>query len=174
MKYLVLFLALSAVVAVDSPAKTNVPKQFPLWNFDEIGPSCRAKGRLQDREYCNSKLMETIISFGKGSIPVLISQLQDTRHKTTRPIYDFWSETSAADIAYFILNDLFTDSDWATRTMPGLDALPEKCIESAETCWRAFVKKHGRKFVHDQWLAAWNVNKDRIYWDEQTRCFRVR
>jgi hypothetical protein len=119
--------------------------------------------------------MDQIIAQGKTSIPILISQLTDTR-RTKEPIYDFWSYTTAGDIASFILNDLFTDSDWTTSTMPGLESLQnkeDKCEDGAEACWRRFLKKHGRKFVQDQWRAAWNANQDRIFWDEKARCFRV-
>jgi|ERR1700686_4113422 len=148
------------------------PKAYPLWAFDEFGHTCRAKGRLQDRDYCASHLMDQIISDGKDAIPVLISQLRDTR-PTKEPIYDYWARTTAGDIAYFILNDLFTDSDWKTFNMPGLESLNDKCHSYAEDCWQMFLKKHGRKFVQDQWLAAWKKNKDRVYWNEEARCFRL-
>lgn len=150
------------------------PKEFPLWKFDEMTnyPTCRAKGRLQDKGYCDSKLVDQIVAQGKASIPVLISQLTDSR-QTRKPIYDFWSQTTAGDIAYFFLNSLFTDSDWKTFNMPGLDALKDQCDADSETCWRRFLKVHGRKFVQDAWLAAWTANQDRIYWDKNARCFRL-
>ena len=133
---------------------------------------CRAKGRLQDKEYCESKLMDQIIARGKEAVPILISQLTDTRDGK-KPIYDYWSQTTAGDIAYFVLNDLFSDSDWKTFNMPGLESLRDNCDDAAENCWRRFLRKHGRKYVQDQWLAAWRLNKDRVYWDEQARCFRL-
>ncbi len=149
-------------------------KEFPLWKFDEMTtyPTCRAKGRLQDHEYCSSKLIDQIVAQGKASIPVLISQLTDTR-RTRKPIYDYWHYTTAGDIAYFTLSDLFTDSDWKTFNMPGLEALDHPCNDDSETCWRRFLESHGRKFVQAQWLAAWTANKDRVYWDKTARCFRV-
>jgi len=148
------------------------PKSFPLWDFDEVNHTCRAKGRLQDKEYCKSKLMDRIVGQGTGAVPILISQLTDTR-KSKEPIYDYWSQMTAGDIAYFVLNDLFTDSDWTTFNMPGLEALRNNCRDASEACWSGFLKKHGRKYVQDQWLAAWNGNKDRVYWDLQARCFRL-
>ena len=149
------------------------PKVYSLWDFDEEGPSCRAKGRLQDRGYCNSRLMDQIVADGKEAIPILISQLRETR-PTKEPIYDYWSLTTAGDIAFFMLNDLFTDSNWKTFNMPGLELLHDKdCRGTAEDCWRIFLKRHGRKFVQDRWLVAWNKNKDLIYWDDEARCFRL-
>jgi hypothetical protein len=148
------------------------PGGFRLWEFDEISHTCRAKGRLQDRDYCASKMMDQIVAQGKAAIPTLISELTDTR-RTKEPIYDHWSYTNAGDIAYFVLTNLFTDSNWTTFNMPGLEDLNEKCGEAAETCWRRFLTKHGRKFVQDRWLSAWNANKERVYWDETARCFRL-
>src|SRR5690242_1915038 len=105
---------LATLAGRNAVGQTNPPKvkKFPLWKFDELtsNHTCRAKGRLQDKGYCNSKLMDQIIAQGKDSIPVLISQLTNTR-RTQEPIYDYWSYTTAGDIAYFILTDLFTDSD---------------------------------------------------------------
>ncbi|HVP46052.1 MAG TPA: hypothetical protein VMT32_05695 [Bryobacteraceae bacterium] len=169
-------LLLAALASGNSAGQTPRPKvkEFPLWKFDKMTtyPTCRAKGRLQDKGYCESKLIDQIIAQGKASIPVLISQLTDTR-TTEQPIYDFWSYTTAGDIAYFILTSLFTDSDWKTFNMSGLESLNEPCDEPAETCWRKFLGDHGRKFVQDRWRAAWNANADRVYWDENARCFRL-
>jgi len=147
-------------------------KTYQLWNFDEQGFSCRAKGRLQDRDYCASHMMDQIVADGKSAIPILISQLRETR-PSPKPIDDYWTQTTSGDIAYFILTDLFADSDWKTFTMPGLKALREPCDRYAEDCWDRFLKKHGRSFVQKQWPSAWNKNKDRIYWDDTARCFRV-
>jgi hypothetical protein len=175
-------LSIAIVLLLATPAGRNAggqtappkAKEFPLSKFDEMTtyPSCRAKGRLQDKGYCDSRLMDQIIVQGKASIPVLISQLTDTR-RTQEPIYDFWSYTTDGDIAYFILTDLFTDSDWKTFNMPGLELLNHACDATAETCWRKFLEKRGRKFVQDQWITAWSANEDRVYWDENARCFRV-
>jgi hypothetical protein len=157
-------------------SQTSTPKlrEFPLWKFDEMTtyPTCRAKGRLQDKENCESKLVDQIIAEGKASIPILISQLTDSR-RTREPIYDYWSYTTAGDIAYFILHSLFTDSDWKTFNMPGLEALNDHCSDAAETCWRRFLKTHGRKFVQAKWLATRAANKSRVYWDESARCYRL-
>lgn len=70
-----------------------------------------------------------------------------------------------------VLVPLLTPEDYSPMTsaalasksgssnMPGLEALKDNCNDSAETCWRRFLKEHGRKFVQDQWLATWNANK---------------
>ena len=146
-------------------------KSFPLWNFDERGGTCRAKGRLQDKDYCDSKLMDQIVAQESNAIPVLISQLADSR-KVKEPIYDYWSSMTVGDIAYFILNDLFTDADWSTFNLPGLTPFKYGCSNTAEQCWRAFLKTHSRESIQRQWRAAWNASSAFIHWDAPARCFR--
>ena len=134
--------------------------------------SCRAKGRFQDKEYCDSQVVNQILALGKDAIPFLISELTDDR-KTKHPIYDLWTYTAAGDIANSFLFDLFTAPDWTVSPMPELESLHMECSHPGEPCWRKFLHKNGRKFVQEQWRAAWEANKDRIYWDESARCFRL-
>src|SRR5260370_25027798 len=128
-------LVILAGINADGQSAAQSPKPYPLWNFDEVEGMCRAKGRLQDKDYCGSKMMDKIVADGKPAVPILISQLTDPR-ETKKPIYDYWGQTTAGDIAYFILNDLFTDSNWTTFNRPGLEALKDDCNGPAETCWR--------------------------------------
>jgi hypothetical protein len=173
---LLLILTLFGVPTVSSAqahSATKKARAFPLWNFDEREGMCRAKGRLQDLEYCSSKTMDEILARGKDAIPILISQITDTR-PTKEPIYDYWPAMRVGDVATFILEDLFLDADWKTFNMPGLEVLNHNCDAPSWECWDRFLKKHGRRFVQSHWQAAWNKNKDRIHWDEKARCFRLR
>lgn len=149
-------------------------KEIQLWRFDELTApgSCRAKGRLQDRNYCDSQVVNQILALGKEAIPFLISELTDDR-KTKHSIYDLWTYTAAGDIANSFLFDLFTSPDWTIPPMPELESLHMECTRPGEPCWRKFLHKNGRKFVQDQWRAAWEANKERIFWDETARCFRL-
>jgi hypothetical protein len=169
---LVATLVTLATPRVATQVSGQAPKTFELWKFDEAEGMCRAKGRLQDKEYCDSRMVDQVVAQRKAAIPILISQITDTR-ETSRPIYDFWDYTTAGDVATFLLNDLFTDSDWKTFNMPGLEGLRDKCDSPSWVCWHRFVKKHGRTFIQKQWLAAWNANQDRIYWSTEARCFRL-
>jgi hypothetical protein len=155
-------------------SKPEPVKEFPLWKFDELTApgSCRNKGRFQDKEYCDSQVVDQILAQGKEAIPILISQLTDTR-KTKHPIYDLWSYTAAGDIANTLLFDLFTASDWTIAPLPELESLQMECSHPGESCWRKFLRKNGREYVQKKWRAAWETNKDRIYWDEPARCFRL-
>jgi hypothetical protein len=116
--------------------------------------------------------VDRIVAQGKNAVPVLISQLTDAR-ELKEPIFDFWNRMTVGDVANAVLESLFTDSDWKTFNMPGLESIRPKCAGSAAACWQMVLKRHGRKFVQDQWLAAWNKNKDRVYWDAKARCFRL-
>jgi hypothetical protein len=149
------------------------PKSFPLLNWSGMG--CRAKGRLQDRDYCRSKIMDQILAQGTDAVPILISQIMDAR-ALKEPAFDFWNSMTVGDLAAAILGDLFTDSDWQTFNMPGLERVTLTVCDPkvpAYECWQSIVKEHGRKFIQDQWLAAWNKNKDRVYWDTKAGCFRL-
>jgi hypothetical protein len=55
--------------------------------------------------------------------------------------YDYWSVITSGDIAYFILGDLFADSDWRR---PGRESLHDACDSYAEECWQTPLRKHGR------------------------------
>ncbi len=148
----------------------NTPHKFALTKFDNSG--CRFKGRVQD---CSGKVMSQILAGGKTSIPILISQLTDTG-RTKEPIEDYWSVTSSGDIAFLVLTDLFTEDDEQTFNMPGVPnwaIVSSDCQNSAETCWREYLAKHGRKSVQQAWLQAWNKYKDQIYWERTARCFQI-
>jgi hypothetical protein len=144
-------------------------KGFPLANFDEIG--CRAKGRFQDKDYCKSTVVDQILAQGKDAIPILISQITDTR--SAKEPFDFWGPMTVGDVAYVVLYNLFLDADWKTFTMPGLKQIDLDCGAASFQCYQELLKKHGRKFIQNQWLAAWNANQDRVYWDARSRCFRL-
>jgi hypothetical protein len=158
-------------IAVADPAQVQgQQRKFLLSKFDNFG--CRSKGRTQD---CSGKVMQEILAGGKSSIPILISQLTDTA-LTEEPIEDYWGHTNSGDVAYIVLTDLFLDADWETFNMPGVPDWPtvmKGCDLGAEGCWRKYLRKHGRKSVQQAWLRAWNLWKDRVYWEPTARCFRI-
>ena len=116
--------------------------------------------------------MDQILAQGKDAIPILISQITDTR-PAKEPIYDFWGPMTVGDVAYLVLSSLFLDSDWKTRTMPGLNQIDLDCGAAADQCYQQLLKKHERKLIQNQWFTAWNANKNRVYWDTRARCFRI-
>ena len=153
------------------PAQTAAAKPYPLQTWKNI--TCRAKGRFQDREYCSSKIIEQIVADGKSSIPILISQITDARW-IEEPVYDFWPRIRAGELANFILADLFLDDTWTKSTMPPLFPAAPPCHDDSATCWSNFRKTHSLATIQAAWLKFWNENKDRIYWDDKARCFRLK
>ena len=136
--------------------------KYSLTQFDNSG--CMAKGRVQD---CSSgTVMQQILADGKNAIPILISQLTETA-KTKNEIADYWGDTRSGDVAFVVLNDLFTDDDLQTFGMPGVPN------SAAQACWDEYLRKHGRMPVKQAWQRAWNLDKNEIYWDAKARCFQV-
>jgi hypothetical protein len=145
--------------------------KYSLSQFDNSG--CMAKGRVQD---CSSgTVMQQILADGKNAIPILISQLTETA-KTKNEIADYWGDTRSGDVAFVVLNDLFTDDDLQTFGMPGVpdwSIVQKRCNSAAQACWDEYLRKHGRMPVKQGWQRAWNLHKNEIYWDAKARCFRV-
>jgi hypothetical protein len=165
---LCLSLAISLATSAQGPSPGS-PKTYPLSTWSNV--TCRAKGRFQDRDYCSSAIIDQIVADGKSAIPVLISQITDTRW-IPEPVYDYWPRIRTGELAHFILSDLFTDDTWQKSTMPSLFPA-QKCDAAAWVCWADFRKTHSLKEIQGRWLAFWKANENRIYWDGKSRCFRL-
>lgn len=144
--------------------------KYPLTQINNEG--CMAKGRVQD---CRGTVMQRILGDGRAAIPVLISQLTETT-RTKYEVADYWVDSRSGDVAYIILVDLFTDSDLHTFELPdALDwaAVMRGCDSTAQGCWDRYLRKHGRRSVQRTWMRAWNLHKDKAYWDNKEQCFRI-
>jgi len=125
---------------------------YPLTEFVN---GCMGKGRVQD---CSGLVVRQILADGKDAVPILISQLTETA-RTKYQIEDFWGDTRSGDVAFVVLNDLFTDADLHTFEMPGVpdwSAVQKGCNGAAQGCWNEYLRKHGRKSVRQAWQRAWN------------------
>src|SRR5579872_2670118 len=111
------FWALSSYCSASGQSSLPQRKAYALQTWSNL--SCRAKGRFQDREYCSSAVIDQIVADGKSSIPVLISQITDSRW-IAEPVYDYWPRIRTGELAYFILDNLFLDDTWEKSTMPPL------------------------------------------------------
>ena len=144
-------------------------KAYPLSTWTNM--TCRAKGRFQDRGYCDSLVIDQIVADGKSAIPVLISQITDSRW-IAEPVYDFWPRIRTGELSYFILSDLFLDDTWRKSTMP--DLFPARsCAAPAWVCWGEFRKAHSLADLQARWMDFWKANEDKVYWDGKARCFRL-
>ena len=162
-------LALASCLQV---AVAQVPHRFALDRFEN--KLCRGKGRLQECD--NNPVMRQVLTAGSGSIPVLISQLDETR-RTKAPIEDYWNYTTSGDVAFILLTDLFTENDGKSFTMPGVpnwDKIMSGRKGNAETCWRNYVRKNGIRSLQQSWQSAWETNRNRVVWDADARCFRLK
>jgi hypothetical protein len=160
-----------AYLACMQNAPSQVPHRFPL---ESMRGGIPEKGRLQD--IGDNAVISQVLAAGKSSIPVLISQLTESA-RTKEPIEAFWSYTASGDIAFMFLNDLFTDKDLKSSTMPDApnwEKIMAGCNGNAEACWRKYVQRRGIRSVQHSWQTAWETNQDRIVWDPDSRCFRLR
>ena len=166
---LALQLFLFILSAAYGQPKSVTPRPYQLLTWDGLG--CRSKGRFQDREYCVQPVIDRIVADGKPAIPVLISQITDSR-LIPKTVYDFWPQIRVGDLAYFILTNLFIDDTWTKSTMPEL--FPEKpCDQPGWVCWEEFRKRHNQKQLQTKWWSFWKANRDKIDWDVKARCFRL-
>ena len=145
-------------------------------NLASIG-SIAPKGRVQDGEYNDLAVVKRLIQQGKEAIPYLISKLDDET-RIEGHVIDYWSEVRVADVALIILTDFFTDSGWQNTTVVGVgwDEFLERGVNrdlTGEQVLRNYISKHGRKAIKDRWQALWREYSDRLFWDENDRCFRV-
>lgn len=136
-----------------------------------------SKGRVQDREYNHLPAVEQLIAQGKESVPYLISKLTDEA-KVEGQVIDYWSDVRVADVALLVLTDFFTDSTWQRATVAGVswDELLERGNQeglTAEQVLRSYISKHGRKKIQDSWKDTWTKYRDKMFWDEKQRCFRL-
>lgn len=145
-------------------------------NLAAIG-SIAPKGRVQDHEYNDLPVVETLIQHRKEVIPYLISKLGDET-KIDGHVIDYWSEVRVGDVALIILTNFFTDGSFQNTTIPDVswDVFLERGANkdlTGERVLRNYISKHGRKAIKERWQALWREYRDRLFWDENERCFRV-
>jgi hypothetical protein len=186
---LLLIIGLSLPTACSRAPSAKVTQRLPVkdessasivpvsdLNLASIG-SIASKGRVQDSEYNDLAVVKRLTQQGKGAIPYLISKLDDET-RIEGHVIDYWSEVRVADVALIILTHFFTDSSWQNTTVPGVgwDEFLERGVDrdlTGEQVLRNYISKHGRKAIKDRWHALWQEYRDRLFWDENERCFRV-
>jgi hypothetical protein len=153
-------------------AQPRIPKCDQSLGLAKMQPEPE-KGRMQDMV---APQTVHILELRNKAIPMLIACLTDET-MTKEPIEHYWPGTSVGDIAFFYLSDLFTDS---TGDRPTIDGVVNwKTLEaeypgsSAATAWYEFVRKHGRKYVQDNWSKRWKEEQSAIFWDAKERCFKI-
>ena len=151
--------------------------QFSTIDLAQIG-HINSKGRVQDLEYNHLEIIDRLIEGGKESIPFLISQLESEK-KVQGQVLDLWYKVTVGDLAFAILMDFFTDPTWTKSTITGLTwkeflEVKKGSTDSAESQLRDYLSKHGRRQIKAKWQRVWEQNKERLYWDENDRCFKLK
>jgi len=159
-----------------TPSKPTSPPaplaQIDLTKIGRVAP----KGRLQDTEYNHLPVVENLIAHGNEAPPFLIDKLDDET-KIDDHVFDYWREARVGDVAFVILADLFTDSNGRT-TIPGVDydtflgRAPNS--GATEELLRNYIATRGRHDITKRWRNTWAQYKNRVYWDDADRCFRLR
>lgn len=167
---------LFSVISAQAESTAHQPLRFDLSKIGFVlngQQICEDKGRMQDYP---SETMEQIIAAGPKSIPVLIAMLTDERElKTPEPIICYWYGMAVGDVAFCLLDDLFTDAADA-KTAPGVgwnEMLGADHKRPAATQFNEFVKKHGRRALQVKWESVWSKYQAQVYWDEKQRCFKI-
>ena len=161
---------------LQNPSKKNVVplSKIDLSKIGHIAPKCR----VQDKDLNQLKVVDDLIANGKDSIPFLISKLDD-KTKINNYVMDFWGEIYVGDVAFIILTDFFSyDCDNPKGTINGISwneflGCNNPDIPS-QNCYVEYYEKYGRKTIKKRWQKIWEENKDKIYWDETDRCFKVK
>jgi len=135
------------------------------------------KGRVQDTDYNHLPVVESLITHGNEAVPFLIGKLNDET-KIKGHVFDYWYDVRVGDVAFVILTDFFTDRTWRNTTIPGVgyDTFLQRTNSEimAEQVLRDYIAKHGRRDISNRWRQIWAQYKDRVYWHEHDRCFRLR
>lgn len=149
-------------------------KNIDLRRIARIAP----KGRVQDKRYNKIVAIDVLTAVGKDSIPFLIDKLDDET-KIKHHVMDYWYSVSVSDVALVILTNFFLDKSWRLSTIPGLtwDEFLERGDDkdsTGEGILRKYIAKHGRKKIKERWQKIWEENKDKIYWDNDEKCFKLK
>ncbi|MGI9056043.1 MAG: hypothetical protein ACR2F2_09610 [Pyrinomonadaceae bacterium] len=160
-----------------SPPKTDFSK-IDLTTIEHIEKGRAQDGTLVDENFQKLTIADDLLAHGKDSIPFLISKLDDETEMKGQTIC-FWYQVYVGDVALVILIDFFTKNDELTSTIPGFgwDEFLERGNDKAsmgEEILRRYIEKHGRKNIKERWQKMWDENKEKIFWNEEEKCFDLR
>lgn len=153
-------------------------KEIDLTKIKHIGKGRAQDRTLEDENFQTLPIADDLLAHGKNCIPFLISKLDDET-EMKRGTIDFWYDVYIGDVALVILMDFFTKDDEITSTIPGFgwDDFLERGNGKKSMgidILRRYIEKHGRKKIKERWQKMWDENKEKIYWDENERCFNIK
>jgi hypothetical protein len=151
---------------------TPLEKELSEIDLSKIG-HIAPKGRVQDLEYNQIKIVEQLLQHNKDCIPYLIEKLDD---ETPIPdhVIDYWSSITIGDVALVVLTDFMTDPTGKTNAGTSWEELfgaKEDPNISAERYLRTQLARHGRRWLKKKWQKIW-FEYD-FFWDSQNRYFKL-
>ena len=159
---------LAAVIATSASAPPDLP--VDLTRIGHIS----SKGRVQDSQYNNLPVVNSLIQAGPAAIPFLVGKLDDDT-EIREDVLDFWPRVTVGDVALVILCDLFRTADWKASTVPGLewDALLERTDPEAPgwVVLQNFLAHHGRRGLRERVEELLKPYEGSLAWDANERCF---
>jgi len=175
------FLSLLVSVAVcgqDTKSKpaietdsTAILSKIDLTKITRFAP----KGRVQNQNLIKVQLVDDLIKAGKPAVPWLIEQLEDET-VIEQHVMDYWYNVSVGDVSLILLFNLFQGRDGKpTINGFGWDEFLERANENqtGEQVLRVYIEKNGRSKIKERWQQMWDQNKDSIFWDKETKSFRL-
>ena len=130
---------------------------------------------------------QEILRLRAKAIPILIGCLADERK--TMVFGTEWGQPSVGMVAFSMLGGLFTACNHyeggygvnCHNSIKGPITWDDLCKEGPSDvvypCWAGWeehLKKYGPRSIQESWQRAWTENKDRIYWDQPGKCFRIK
>lgn len=169
---------IESVMASAETPNAIVKPPLELIDISKMPPldSKRIQTSMEDALGNKNHVFADLLANGKDSIPFLINQLENET-EMDRTIMSFY-RLYVGDMAHIILTDFFTDETETKSTIPGfgwdefLERGSDKDIMGEEVL-RRYIRKHGRKSIKQRWQKTWDQNKDKIFWDEKCRCFKI-
>jgi len=131
------------------------------------------KGRAQDENVKPWSIGKEIYKDPKASVPKLIASLTDERTTKDPVLCPIYSYSTASDVAFMILSDMFLDSSWKKSTVPGT-SVQELIGHSDEPFLiqlHTYTRKHGRSSLQRKWQTIWKAYEGKVEWDAKERCF---
>ena len=163
-----------ALLVIGSCASNAQQGNIDLTKIEHLA----GKGRVQDREYNKSVIVDQLLAQRTEAIPFLIAKLDDET-RLAAPVMNHWYQVYVGDVALVILTDFFTDNTWQKPTIPGVDwntflQRGNDVDLTAEQVLRNYIAQHGRAEIKRRWEQIWQQHKDQIIWDDKQHCFTVR
>ncbi len=141
------------VLSQEDPT-TPAAASLNLIDLSQIGEFA-PKGRVQDKQYNpDVPVVDALIEAGPSAIPFLVSKLDDETEIQSH-VFAYCGTVCVGDVAFRILSDFFTTSDWRHFTVHGF-------------CFDQIEDRHKLRQEIEDLLKPYEGH---LVWNSQMRCF---